>query len=161
MALGAGFFAVWPLAELFVTAHALFVIGVHGTWNQLLRWLVMADCTIGKQRVKLYNPLLWHRVAKGFQDVALGAALFPAYKNIFVTGYTAGMDGIGQIGRCSRFSLVARGRSRFMTVCAALRFRLNAGIFMVTIRAFKPQFGLMPFVSPFLGCCFVMMAGNA
>ena len=161
MALGAGFFAVWSLAELFVTPHALLVIGIHCPGNQLLGWFVVADRTVGEHGVKLYSSLLRYGIAQGLKGVARGAALFFVCKKTFVTAYATGVNGIGLIGRCARFDLFARGRTGFMTVCAALRFWFDTGIFMVTICAFKPQFRLMPLMPPFFGRSFVMMAGNA
>ena len=126
-----------------------------------MRWFVVADRTVGKHRIKLYSSLLRYSVAQGLKGMACGAALFFVCKKTFVTAYATGVNGIGLIGRCARFDLFARGRTGFMTVCAALRFWFDTGIFMVTICAFKPQFRLMPFMSPFFGRGFVMMAGNA
>lgn len=160
MALGAGFFAVGSLAELFVTPHALLVIGIHCPGNQLLGWFVVADRTVGKHGIKLYSSLLRYGVAQGLKGVARGAALFFVCKKALVTAHATGVYGVGLIRRGARFGLFARGRTRFMAVCAALWFWFDTGIFMVTISAFKPQFRLVPLMSPFFWRSFVMVAGD-
>ena len=160
MALGAGFLAVRSHAELFVTPHALLVIGIHCPGNQLLGWFVVADRTVGKHGIKLYSSLLRYGIAQGLKGVARGAALFFVCKKALVTAHATGVYGVGLIRRGARFGLFARGRTRFMAVCAALWFWFDTGIFMVTISAFKPQFRLVPLMSPFFWRSFVMVAGD-
>ena len=92
--------------------------------------------------------------------MARGAALFFVCKKALVTAHATGVYGVGLIGRCARLGLFARGRTRFMAVCAALWFWFDTGIFMVTISAFKPQFRLVPLMSPFFWRSFVMVAGD-
>ena len=74
MALGTLVLAEGALAELFMTAHALAVEGVHASWNQLLRALAVADGAVGIQRIKAYQTFARQAVAHLDRRMAGGAA---------------------------------------------------------------------------------------
>ena len=95
MALGTLVLAEGALAELFMTAHALAVEGVHTAGDQLVRRLLhMADRAVGIQGVHLalHGSLI---LARGLQLMA-GSAVLGLAEQILMAGRAARVHGIGQ-----------------------------------------------------------------